>query len=174
MTDFVSCSQAGQDQFVYDTLVKPAQLFNGTFLDIGCGHPVEFNNTYALEQLGWMGLLVDNDEYCCSLSKARKSPYVQADSTSADWAALIRHHFADRRVIDYLSLDVNGATLKTLEHLPLHAVRFRIITIEHDKYRFGPEPQRKMQAILLGAGYTLLREDVADKGFPFEDWYCKS
>ena len=47
MTEFISHSQAGQDKFVYDTLGK-----SGTFLDIGCGFPIEINNTYALEQIG--------------------------------------------------------------------------------------------------------------------------
>lgn len=31
----------------------------GTFVDIGCNHPVENNNTYLFYRLGWRGLCID-------------------------------------------------------------------------------------------------------------------
>ena len=87
MTEFISHSQAGQDKFVYDTLVKPTNYINGTFLDIGCGFPIEINNTYSLEQLGWRGVLIDKDPgFVESCRQQRQSPVIEADATTMIWA----------------------------------------------------------------------------------------
>lgn len=52
-------SQAGQDLFVVAmTQGKP----EGTWLELGCGHPVSSNNTYLLEKrLGWSGISIDRE-----------------------------------------------------------------------------------------------------------------
>ena len=49
-----SYSQAGQDRFVRAVHGDTP----GFFLDVGCSDPVHISNTYALEKLGWRGLLV--------------------------------------------------------------------------------------------------------------------
>ena len=52
-----SQSQAAQDLFV--AVISDAKL-NGTFLEIGAGHPFASNNTYLLEhELGWSGHSID-------------------------------------------------------------------------------------------------------------------
>ena len=35
----------------------------GTFVDIGCRHPVLHSNSYLLEQYGWKGFAVDLEYY---------------------------------------------------------------------------------------------------------------
>ena len=178
---FHSRSQAGQDRFVHALLPKT----DGTFLEIGSNHPIEINNTFALEQLGWRGLLVDNDDVCAKLCRElRASPVLQADATQVDWeSALLDAVTAgvppfefftgpSRRVrIDYLSLDVDAATLATLLRMPLDFVKFNVITIEHDAYRFGPGPRDAMRQLLHAQGYLLLCGNVTDNGMAFEDWW---
>jgi hypothetical protein len=51
-------SEIGQDAFAYDFC---GQRNAGTFLDLGSWHPWENSNSYSLEQLGWRGLLIDQD-----------------------------------------------------------------------------------------------------------------
>jgi hypothetical protein len=167
--NFISQSQAGQDLFVYQTLVEPEQLFTGTFLDVGCNQPVYWNNTYALEQLGWRGLLVDaSEEHVKLCREQRKSPVLCADATKFGWPV-----GASKRV-DYLSLDVDDATYAALAHLLEMGVTFRVATIEHDSYRLGPKPRDAIRSRLLVAGYSMVREDVSYGGNAYEDWWQKS
>lgn len=135
----------------------------GTFLDIGCNHPIDGSNTYALEQLGWTGLLVDCMPEACQLCRdIRTSKVEQVDAKSNRW--LPAHY-------DYLSLDVDDATAETLYHLVADGVTFTVATIEHDSYRLGPGPKDQMRHILLNAGYSLSRADITCGGKAFEDWW---
>lgn len=55
--DKISHSQAGQDLFV---LALTGFKKKGTYLEIGCGHPKDHNNTWLLEKLfDWTGYSVD-------------------------------------------------------------------------------------------------------------------
>jgi len=50
-------SQAGQELFV---IAMTQGKTNGTWLELGCGHPINSNNTYLLEKrLGWSGISID-------------------------------------------------------------------------------------------------------------------
>lgn len=159
---FKSHSQVGQDQWVYDRLGA-----SGFFVDIGSGHPFTNNNTYALEQVGWSGVMIDKDDYVAKLSVARKADFIHGDATTVDWGV---HVQGMRMATDYLSLDVDENTVKALERF-LEFSRFRMATIEHDSYRFGGGPRDAMRKLLSALGYKLERADVEDKGFPFEDWW---
>lgn len=172
MNAFTSTSQAGQDLLIYELLVKPEQLTEGWFLDIGCCDPIEISNTYALEELGWGGLLVDNDPGAVRLCILHRSnPTIQADGTTLDWREAL-DRFELPKTLDYLSLDVDAATLPTLQNLMLANRRFRVATIEHDSYRFGPGPRDAMRAILEKAGYLLICADVCSSdSIPYEDWW---
>ena len=37
-------------------------LNNGIYIDIGCNHPIKYNNTYLLYKRGWKGINVDLDQ----------------------------------------------------------------------------------------------------------------
>ena len=161
-------SQAGQDRFVHALTSGQA---NGTFLDIGCNHPVVYSNTYALEKRGWTGLLVDNDPNVGPIvTPVRSSPFLYGDATTLDWVKALGDCGLGP-LIDYLSFDVDGAGLEALKHLPLSTVRFRVLTVEHDAYRFGDGVRHNMRAILRGQGYELLCPNVMSNGLEFEDWW---
>ncbi len=190
--DFKSRSQAGQDRFAFEVLGRPEK---GTFLDIGANNPIDINNTYALEQMGWLGLLIDNSEQSkLACQEKRLSPFMLADATKIDWSdKLLESRWAtnppgQRKIpfkydcdlsggyvgtsvlIDYLSLDVDEATLDTLRSMPLGKLRFRVVTIEHDAYRFGEMRRDQMIDVLVKNGYEILCPDVCDQGLSFEIW----
>lgn len=161
-----SHSQAGQDMFVHALLGDGP----GTFLDIGCGHPIELSNTYALEQLGWRGLLIDSNEYAANLCKEqRKSAVLYDDVTRVNWRAQLQNHRLWPE-IDYLSLDCDHGSLEALIALPPD-VRFKVLTIEHDEYLFRNELRVPMRALLTTRGYVLICSDVMDSNLSFEDWW---
>ena len=149
-------SQAGQDIFVRLILgEKP-----GTFLDIGCAGDV-FSNTKALEEEGWTGWLIDVDP---NAAKGRKNPFFQMDVRQG--------HIVPPFDPDYLSLDVDEASLSALLNIPLKQIHFKVITIEHDAYRFGNALREGERASLMSLGYQLVCKDVcATAGNPFEDWW---
>lgn len=155
-------SQAGQDRFVYELLVKSGIAPVGTFLDIGAGG-LSISNTLGLEELGWIGWLIDNSTEAANDSRSRKSTFICDDATR------MNYDFLPPR-IDYLSLDVNGASLAALMQLPLKRVWFSVITIEHDAYRFGDSLRSPMRKILLDHDYALVHPDVSNPD-PFEDWW---
>lgn len=163
-----SYSQSGQDKFV-DAILDGKR--NGTFLDIGANHPVELSNTYALEsELGWRGWLIERDQYCLNLLRAhRTSKVIDADATTYDWKALGESN----PVIDYLSLDVDENTTKALENLMPNGISpvFRVLTVETDAYRFGPEVRDKIDRILTLSGYDIICKNVrSSDGMIYETW----
>lgn len=163
MSEFQSHSQAGQDRFVWEVLRHPE---SGTFLDIGANHPVEKNNTYALEQMGWRGILVENDAHCANLIREqREASILEEDATTVPWLGYL---FQDR--LDYLSLDVDFASLQVLRDLMALPYRFSVLTVEHDAYRFGTERRDEMVTLLRSKGYDILCADVCDQGMSFEIW----
>ena len=74
-------------------------------------------------------------------------------------------------MIDYLSLDIDDHYDTVLRKIMDAHHRFKIITIEHDAYRYGDLYRIKEREILTGEGYYLLCPDVSIGGRPFEDWW---
>jgi len=165
-----SYSQAGQDIFVYNILYKGMNIKNGYFLDIGCSQPFIDNNTFVLENLGWRGILLDvydvaNDPNHVAI-RDRKSPFICADATTINWDTLNIPYS-----IDYISFDIDSATIKGIDNFPWKNCRTKIITIEHDIYHAGSEAKIKIYNTLTEYGYTLVCDNVKNHGDMFEDWF---
>ena len=159
-----SNSQAGQDLWVVERIADP-----GTFLDVGCNHPFEWSNTALLEDLGWRGWGVDVAINREDWAKRPGTVAIQADATVLDYREI-----AGTLSVDYLSLDIDHASLAALQRILECGVTFSVATVEHDAYRFGDELREGQRRLLLDAGYRMERADVyADgfPGFPFEDWW---
>jgi hypothetical protein len=184
MTTFTSYSQCGQDLFAYSICATDS----GTFLDIGACYPTSSNNTYALELKGWSGITIDNcADYAKHYAGVRKAPLTVLDMTTIDWDAFIAGHPMLQRTVDYLSFDIDEASLAVLRKFPFDRIKFRVMTVEHDAYRRGNAVRQEMRDLLRGAGYELIAADVivhymwnecpeavALNGYlPFEDWYVR-
>ena len=164
-------SEIGQDAFAYDFC---GQRNMGTFLDLGSWHPWECNNSYSLEQLGWRGLLIDQDaayERVCQME--RKSPILISPAEAVDWKNVLPV-YGFNSVIDYLSLDVEGQELVVLKNLAKSGFEFRAITCEHNAHSHGAGPRNAQREFLLSQGYTLTHPDkTTGTGLIFEDWWTK-
>ena len=53
---FFNNSQFGEDKKIIKLFKKNK---NGTYLDLGCFHPIRQNNTYLFHKLGWQGINID-------------------------------------------------------------------------------------------------------------------
>lgn len=170
-------SQIGQDAFIDTAFKKYFQdRTEGTFLDIGCQHYSEINNTYFFErELNWRGIGIDIEEqYEQGWKDNRKnSLYVRGDATTIDYGKLLTDNNMPK-TIDYLSLDLEPPplTLKALERLFESGYIFNFVTYETDYYReasFGHGTLRQpSQDIFKAAGYKLISEGVQD------DYYIHS
>ena len=167
-------SQLGQDHFVASAT---AFKRNGTFADIGAGHPTEISNTFALERhLGWSGILCDIEHAPALMSRASQN-IVVADARTTDWGELFARIAVDGW-IDFLSLDLEppDLTLEVLKKLPLDRFRFRVAVVEHDMYREGGHRRAaEMSAIMYRNGYEFAGTAgmVMDDGtrIDIEDWW---
>jgi hypothetical protein len=163
-------SHANQDLFaVYCSNAKK----NGTFLDLGCGDPLNINNTFLLEEkFGWSGLSIDIDKNLTDrYENKRKSKVFNGDCTKLDFDFVLSHFESNH--IDYLSLDLEPASLtfECLKSIPFDKIEFSIITYEHDDYRFGDIYKKQSREIFEKNGYHLLCSDVMANDMIFEDWY---
>jgi hypothetical protein len=171
-------SDAKQDLFVSKILQNKK---NGTYLDIGSCHSSMSNNTFYFDNfLSWRGICVEiNSEFNESYSARKNCLLINDDATKLDYKKIF-YDLNFPKTIDYLSLDVDTASLDVLKLLPITEYKFNVITIEHDYYLYGDsyrEPQRK---ILEENGYLLICGDVfvQQYGFDkpncsFEDWWVK-
>lgn len=190
-------SQANQDKWVLEML-KNKQ--NGYFLDIGAYNGVDISNTYILEKkFNWDGLCIEADEKIYyELSKNRKVTTINCavtnkngyvNFTSNDSSGCISENGAKvitktlktimeehscPKIIDYISLDIEGAEVLALQEFPFDKHEFRLMTVEHNLYLGDKTNKYKIMEILLDHGYVLYKEDIVNVGNdPFEDWYIK-
>ena len=175
-------SQLGQEVFV---LNQTNHKKEGTFVDIGGGHPELINNTLTLEKdYGWKGISLDigppythecdkmsSEEYVDLWNSKRSTPIVLGDALKIDFIKLFEDNSLPT-TIDYLSLDLDPPliTYECLKRIPFDKYKFNIITFETDYYREKTtrEPSREL---LSGYGYKLLL--TMGGQLEQEDWYIR-
>jgi len=170
--DAPSYSQASQDSFVYTLLYGLLGKKDvGYYLDIGAYDPILISNSYLFEKhFQWLGVSIEiSTEFENRWKSTRKNPLIIQDATQSDYISILD---AFPREIDYLSLDVDGYYDVVLERIFLSDHIFKVLTVEHDFYRFGDVFRNKERSILFSQGYYLLCPDVVIEGYgSFEDWW---
>lgn len=165
-------SQAGQDRFAFEMCDHKT---NGYYVDLGCNHPIAINNTYAFEQMGWDGILVDLLPGC----ESRRGKFFRCDASNPT-AELKEAYLAMPKIVDFLSLDVDEAIFDTFYTLPWDTHRIRVACIEHDAYRgLKLDIRGYVRNAMACMGYELVCADVGIRfpdptgpPGPFEDWFC--
>ena len=134
----------------------------GTFLDLGSAHPVVGNNSYALENVGWIGIAFEEiASLANAMNQYRNTPCFAVDVAVAEPFISILHRQHPSKHFNYISLDVDDASVPCLKLLIDNGYTFDVMTFEHDTYLDGPEARKiPSKKILLDAGYKLLFENV--------------
>ena len=174
----ITYSQASQDRFVYLLLYQVLEKKDaGYYLEIGAGHPTITSNTYFFEKnFGWKGSSIDiSSEHKNAWYTTRQNSLLIEDATQSDYRSILSPF---PKIIDYLSLDIDSSYHILLQRIPFEDYVFKIITIEHDFYRFGEEFRAEERKILSALGYYLLCPDVSvffnGTNCVFEDWWVHS
>ena len=181
-----SYSQLNQDVFV-DTVL---QQDSGFFIDAGCSDGYELSNTLALEEIGWTGLLIDIDkdllEKCLKL-RDKNSIVLKLDLSLVSLKDVLAA-FDAPKIIDYMSIDIDDYSLAPLVGFPFEEYDIKVITFEHDAYRFGTQLKAPSRKFLKEKGFKLICKDVGmlqlvrclscncdtHHAAPQEDWYVNT
>jgi len=127
---------------------------------------------------GWKGLSIDYQDFGEEFAKKRKNPFLYGDATSVKWDTVVAEYPFMQKTIDYISFDVDEATMPAVAHFPWDKIRFATMTIEHDQYRFGTTTRDYIRRVLVDHGYSLICGDVVmpdsatEKYGAFEDWWA--
>ena len=159
-----------QDMFVLSILDGQR---NGTFVEIGSGHPELFNNTLLLEKdFGWKGISLDNSERMCHIfSRTRNTSVVLADAATTDYRALFKQHCLEQRV-EFLRINAEHASIEALKNIPFDKHEFSVIQFQHNACWWGTSFRDESRKILSKIGYILMVSDVAvDERSAYEDWW---
>jgi hypothetical protein len=166
-------SEAFQDLFV---IHANAQKRNGTYLEIGSGHPTYGNNTYLLEtEYKWTGVSLDlNETFVNEHEKTRNHFIHNTNALTCSYENLLRP--LNTRFIDYLQIDCDPAEVsyQVLQNMPFDKFEFGVITFEHDHYTDPKSIVReKARELLRSRGYKLVVGNVSPDEYhrPFEDWF---
>ena len=159
-----------QDMFVISLLRGKME---GTFVEIGSGHPTLFNNTYMLEKdFGWSGLSVDHSErMCAQFSRERNTSVILADASTLDYKSLFKQHCLEQH-IEFLRINSDESSLAVLDAIPFGKHEFSIIQFQHNECWWGSTYKDKSREYLNNIGYKLFVPDVAiDEKNSYEDWW---
>lgn len=159
-----------QDMFVLSILNGRR---DGTFVEIGSGHPELFNNTLLLEkEFGWKGISLDNSERMCSIfSRNRNSTVVLANAANTDYRALFKQNCLEQR-IDFLRINAELASIAALKAIPFDKHEFSVLQFQHNAVWWGSEIREESRKLLSKIGYILMVSDVAiDEKSSYEDWW---
>jgi len=77
----------------------------GIYLDVGCNHPIKYNNTYLLHKKGWSGINIDLDKKSIhEFNKMRKNDYnVQELVGPVDGEEKEIYYYHERSAINTIS-----------------------------------------------------------------------
>lgn len=187
MDSDLTYSQVGQDRWVLSQIPK------GFFVDIAAGDGIDLSNTYLLEQNGWEGLCVEPGDNFNKLTKNRKctcvktavwkseglikfkergyASYVgEGEYISAITIRTLFKEFNVPKVIDYVSLDIEGSEYEALLGFPWE-YRVKLWTIEHNHAKDGGRLKEQIKGIMTAHGYRIAVENVYCGDDPFEDWW---
>ena len=158
-----------QDEWVLNLL---SEKTNGTYLEIGAGHPVDGSNTFLLEsEFSWIGIGIEIDEALVNLHRnMRKNPCINTNAISEDYRKILKEYEMPKN-IDYLQIDIDFspeyANMLALIAIPFTEYSFSTITIEHgcvNDYKMS-RMRDGQRLILESFGYRLIVQ--GDN----EDWW---
>tara|TARA_B100000787_G_scaffold78996_1_gene58161 strand:+ start:1006 stop:1707 length:702 start_codon:yes stop_codon:yes gene_type:complete len=82
-----------------------SNISKGIYIDIGCNHPIKYNNTYLLHKKGWNGINIDLDkESINEFNSLRKKDYnIQELVGSVDGEEKEIYYYHERSAINTVS-----------------------------------------------------------------------
>ena len=167
----------------------------GFYVDVGCFHPLKYNNTWLLYKKGWCGINVDIDNSKILLFNKRRprdkniacaianyngtatffsnSDYSLTTTLSKKFADdhgativgevnvsklddIISKSHWNGRIIDLLSIDVEGLDLEVLKSLDFNIYKPRLVAVETNALTLDDVMISEVYQYLTNRGYKML------------------
>ena len=124
----------------------------GIYIDVGCNHPIKFNNTYLLHRRGWKGINIDFDSKSIKeFEKFRPKDHNVRKIVSNDEEIKDIYFYHERSAINTLSKDLvkyrktkpkktikeKSSTLnKIIEESPFKNQKINLISIDIENHEY--------------------------------------
>ena len=135
---------------IIDHLFK--NISKGLYIDVGCNHPIKFNNTYLLHKRGWSGINIDSDHTSIELfNKFRSNDFNVRNIVSDDESVKKLYYYHKRSALSTLSKDLvdsrtskvskiieeKSVTLnKIIEDSPYHNSKINLLSVDIENHEF--------------------------------------
>lgn len=161
-----------QDLFVLTVLDGKTE---GTYVELGAGHPFYGNNTALLEtKYNWKGVSIDLSTGAIEeFFRERNNIEILADATTIDYIQLFEE-LDYPTAIDYLQIDCDPSevSFNALKKIPFDTYDFKVITFEHDHSKDQTLQVRQLsRQFLKEKGYILIVSNVGKDNIAVEDWW---
>ena len=129
-----------------------ANIDKGIYVDVGCNHPIKFNNTYLLYRRGWRGINIDFDSKSIKeFKKYRPKDYSVEKIVSNDEEMKDIYIYHERSAINTLSKDLvnyrknkpkeivkgRSTTLgKIIDESPFKGKKINLISIDIENHEY--------------------------------------
>jgi len=130
-----------------------SNIKNGIYIDVGCNHPIKYNNTYLLYKKGWSGINIDLDETAINeFNIMRKNDYnVQELVGSDDGVEKEIYYYHERSAINTISKDLaekrktkpreiikkkTKSLNKIIENSPYEKKKINFMSIDIENYEY--------------------------------------
>jgi len=124
----------------------------GVYIDVGCNHPIKFNNTYLLYKRGWSGINIDSDFDSIKLfNKFRSNDFNVRNIVSNDESVKKLYYYHKRSALNTLSKDLvdsraskpskiieeKSVTLnKIIEDSPYHNSKINLLSVDIENHEY--------------------------------------
>ena len=135
---------------IIDYLFK--NINKGVYIDVGCNHPIKFNNTYLLYKRGWSGINIDSDFDSIKLfNKFRSNDFNVRNIVSNDESVKKLYYYHKRSALNTLSKDLvvsrtskpskiieeKSVTLnKIIEDSPYNNSKINLLSVDIENHEF--------------------------------------
>ena len=100
----------------------------GIYIDVGCNHPIKFNNTYLLYKRGWNGINIDSDiKSINEFQKLRKDDYNISSLVSNSRKKINYYFYHDRSALN----TVDKKLVNSRKTKPTKIIKMETSTLEN-------------------------------------------
>lgn len=110
-----SLSQSAED-IIIEKILKEAKKSKGIFVDVGCNHPIEYNNTYLLYLRGRRGINIDGNADLIKLYSQYRKSDTNLNYLISDKEEDVIFNLSNKDKISTIHFDENDAPNE--EHFP--------------------------------------------------------
>ena len=129
-----------------------SKIKKGVYIDLGCNHPIKYNNTYLLYKRGWSGINIDSDsKSILEFNKFRKNDHNVNALVSSEKQKIKYYFYHDRSALNTVDvnlakkriakpkkiLSLNSTTLNLIiENSPFKKSKINLLSVDIENHEY--------------------------------------